>query len=202
MIVIVGLGTPGSKYARTRHNLGARAIEQMASRWGLALDRSRQVRLGIGDYQGRPVALAQPRTYMNVSGEAVHYLVQRLGIPPSQILVVYDEMDLPLGTIRLRAAGGPGGHNGVGSIIEALGTTEFSRLRIGVGRPPPFVDPIPYLLGDLTPGEEEALTGIWPRVVAAAESVVVDGLERAMNHHNTSPPRDDGGAERDEKGST
>lgn len=197
MIVIVGLGNPGSKYARTRHNLGARAVEQMASRWGIDLERRRRVLLGVGSHQGRHVALARPRTYMNVSGEAVHYLVQRFGIPLGQLLVVYDEMDLPLGTIRLRPGGGPGGHNGVASIIDALGTEEFPRLRIGIGRPPPFVDPIPYLLGGITATEEEALTGVWPRVVAAVESVVVDGLERAMNRHNTPPPRDNGGAEGD-----
>jgi PTH1 family peptidyl-tRNA hydrolase len=124
---------------------------------------------------------------MNVSGEAVAYLVRRFRIPLDRLLVVYDDMDLPMGALRLRPQGGPGGHNGVRSIIAALDSEEFSRLRIGIGRPPPFVDPVAHVLGALTRTEEDALAEVWPRVTAAAESVVVDGLERAMNRHNTAP---------------
>src|SRR5437764_4152367 len=134
--LIVGLGNPGLEYSGTRHNLGFLALERLAEKHRLRFTGERGKSLvARGTVNGHDVALAKPQTYMNLSGEAVRELVRIYGLPPKALLVVYDDVDLPLGTIRLREGGGPGTHNGMRSIVDELGRTDFPRLRIGVGMP-------------------------------------------------------------------
>ena len=191
-MVVVGLGNPGAQYARTRHNLGARAVEFAASRWGIVLKRRNPAALlGQGTVGGEEVALARPRSFMNASGESVAYLVSRFGIPLDRLLVVYDDIDLPLGMIRLRPRGGPGSHNGMRSIIETLQSEDVPRFRIGIGAHESDTDRIEFVLGNLSAAEEAVLEDVWPRVTAALACLLTEGLERAMTRFNTA---DDEGA--------
>ena len=136
MKLIVGLGNPGSKYVGIRHNIGFRALDLISSRWEIKLSEKRpKAILGIGNHLNEQVVLVKPRTFMNNSGEALRYLTDRFGTNPNDILVIYDEMALPVGKIRLRARGSDAGHKGIRDIIEKLGTRDFSRIRIGIGRP-------------------------------------------------------------------
>ena len=183
--VVVGLGNPGQTYARTRHNAGAQALERIASSWRIPLERrNRHALIGQGAIQGEAVALARLRCYMNESGEPVSYLVRRFGIPPQRLLVIYDDLDLPLGALRIRPGGGPGGHKGMASIIQALGTQDFPRLRLGIGRPPAGLDDVIYVLGAFTPPEEEVMRKVRERVVDAVRCILAQGLDAAMNRFN------------------
>ena len=187
--VVVGLGNPGQTYARTRHNAGAQALERIASSWRIPLERrNRHALIGQGAIQGEAVALARLRSYMNESGEPVSYLVRRFGIPPQRLLVIYDDLDLPLGALRIRPGGGPGGHKGMASIIQALGTQDFPRLRLGIGRPPAGLDDVIYVLGAFTPPEEEVMAKVRERVVDAVECILAQGLDAAMNRFNVPAP--------------
>ena len=135
-LVIVGLGNPGPKYAGTRHNAGFMCVDLLAERAGIALnDKRRAALLGEGRLAGRRIVLVKPRTFMNVSGEAVRYAIDRYRVRAEAVLIVLDDLDLPLGRIRMRASGGSGGHNGLNSINASLGTQDYARLRIGIGRP-------------------------------------------------------------------
>ena len=168
-LVVVGLGNPGRNYARTRHNAGARVLDEVAARWGIPLERRNpHALLGLGSVEGRQVVLARPRSYMNESGPAVAYLAARFGIPSQRLLVLYDEMDLPLGVLRVRPRGSAGGHQGMTSVLRSMATQEVPRLRVGIGRPPLGVHEIPYVLGAFTPPEEQALA---PVLVRAADAV-------------------------------
>jgi PTH1 family peptidyl-tRNA hydrolase len=185
MMVVVGLGNPGRNYARTRHNAGAQCVESLASAWSIPLDRrSRHALHGEGSIDDQEVVLARPRTYMNHSGEAAKYLVDRFRIAPSRLLVLYDDMDLQLGSIRLRPGGSAGGQKGVASIIQALGTLDFPRIRVGIGRPPTGVDGVIYVLEGLTPPEEEVMREVRQQVTQAVRSILTGGLDVAMNHFN------------------
>jgi PTH1 family peptidyl-tRNA hydrolase len=189
MMVVVGLGNPGRTYASTRHNAGAQCLQHLAVTWDIPLQRrGLHALLGQGTVHGQEVALARPRSYMNLNGEAVAYLVRRFRITPQQLLLLYDDMDLPLGSIRLRPRGGPGGHRGVGSAIDALNTQELPRLRVGIGRPPTGVDEVAYVLGAFTPEEEEVMRGVRERVAQAVGYVLSHGLEAAMNRFNAAAP--------------
>ena len=182
--VIVGLGNPGSRYAQSRHNVGFRCVELLAERHGISLgERRQQVVLGQGPIGDRPVVVAKPRTYVNASGAAVRYLLQRFGVNPAKLLVVTDDMDLPLGKLRLRGSGGSGGHHGLDSIIDELGSQAFPRLRIGIGRP--GGEAIEHVLGLFLAGEEEALAQALDLAVQAVEMTLAQGLELAMNKFNT-----------------
>ena len=168
-LVVVGLGNPGRNYARTRHNAGARVLEEVAVRWSIALERRNpHALLGLGAVEGRQVVLARPRSYMNESGPAVAYLAARFAIPPQRLLLLYDEMDLPLGALRIRARGSAGGHQGMASVLRELGAQDLPRLRVGIGRPPLGVDEIPYVLGAFTRQEEQELDAV---LVRAADAV-------------------------------
>ena len=136
MRLIVGLGNPGREYAHSRHNVGFWCLNRLARRHGIAFSsRGRLAAVGEGRLAGRPVILAKPRTFVNLSGRAVSHLLQRYRLSPQQLLVVCDDLDLPLGRVRLRASGSHGGHRGMRSIIEAIGSQDFPRIRIGIGRP-------------------------------------------------------------------
>ncbi len=189
--LVVGLGNPGPQYAETRHNVGARCVARLARGHGIDLRARRLYSLGEGEVAGVPVALARPRLFMNESGRAVALLLQHLGLEPPQLLVVCDDLDLPLGRLRLRPGGGHGGHNGLRSIIEAIGTTAFPRLRIGIGRPTcegqPVTDPevvAAYVLAVPPPHERALLEEAVGRACQAVETVLRQGLEAAMNLYN------------------
>ena len=188
-LVVVGLGNPGRNYARTRHNAGARVLEEVAARWGIPLERRNpHALLGLGAVEDRQVVLARPRSFMNESGPAVAYLATRFAIPPEKLLILYDEMDLPLGVLRIRLRGSAGGHQGMASVLREVGTQEIPRLRVGIGRPPLSVDEIPYVLGAFTPPEEQALEAVRERAADAVQCVLLEGVESAMNRFNAPLP--------------
>ncbi len=191
--LVVGLGNPGEPYAHNRHNVGYWTVNRLARRHGIEFDvRTASYFLGEGVIAGHRVALAKPRTYMNRSGDAVWNLVKRLKLDgPSELLLVYDELDLPVGKVRIRTKGGPGGQKGVAHIIERLGTNEFPRVRIGIGRPvvdgQPTWDPdvvAAYVLSDPPPDERSLLDEAVARAVEAIEVAIAEGIEAAMNRFN------------------
>ena len=152
-MLVVGLGNPGDRYRDTRHNVGFRCVDRIAGDHAIELSRrQRRALIGEGVIDGHPVVVARPRTFVNRSGEAVAYLLTRYAATSDRLLVVYDDMDLPLGKLRLRPSGSAGGHNGIKSIIDAVGTREFPRLRIGIGRPAGGVDQVGHVLGTMPPG--------------------------------------------------
>ena len=180
---IVGLGNPGQRYANSRHNVGFRCVDLLAQRHHITMsERRKHTVLGHGTVGERQVVLAKPRTFMNASGIAVEYLVQRFGTRPPQLLVIIDDLDLPLGTLRLRASGGSGGHNGLSSIMEELGSQDFSRLRVGIGRPPGGA--IGHVLGTFAADEEKLLAEVLDRVAQVVETWVEEGVNAAMNRFN------------------
>lgn len=185
MKLIVGLGNPGRRYRGTRHNVGWEILARLADRAGIRVDEDEGfAEVGRGTIGTQRVLLARPVTYMNVSGEAVRDLRRRHRLRPQDILVIVDDIDLPLGRLRLRAGGSAGGHNGLRSVIEALGTTEFPRLRVGIGRPPLGVDPAEFVLTRFTDGEAAAVQKSIERAVEAVEMAVTAGVAAAMNHFN------------------
>ncbi|RMF27929.1 MAG: aminoacyl-tRNA hydrolase [Chloroflexi bacterium] len=183
--LIVGLGNPGRRYARHRHNVGFRCLDRLAARHGLTFDRvQHRALLALGSIADRAVVLAKPQTFMNESGRAVAPLVRAYQVPLERLLVVYDDLDLPPGTIRLRPEGGSGGHRGMRSIIEALGSQDFPRLRVGIGRPPGRMDPADYVLQDLSPEEEELFDQVCDRVAEAIHCWLTEGITLAMSRYN------------------
>ena len=183
--LIVGLGNPGQGYARHRHNVGFRVVETLADRHRLAFDRlQHRARVGIGRIAGARVVLAKPLTYMNRSGESVGPLLHWYKLSRKQLLVIYDDLDISLGTLRLRPEGGSGGHHGLRSIIDRLGSGEFARLRVGIGRPPAGWDPADYVLSPFTADELPVVVDVSDRAAMAVERWLVDGIEAAMNEFN------------------
>jgi PTH1 family peptidyl-tRNA hydrolase len=182
--LIVGLGNPGPEYARTRHNAGFLCVDELARRGGLKWERPRlKAAQARGKLAGRDVVLAKPQTYMNLSGTSVAQLVKWYKTPLSDLLIVYDELDLPFGQLRLRAGGSAGGHNGLASVIQQLRTNEVPRLRIGVGRPE-WGEPKGYLLSRFTKEQTERLPALIDRAADAAELWLGEGLIAAMNRYN------------------
>ena len=186
MKLIVGLGNPGPGYARNRHNVGFQCVERFIRRHNLAHERVLfKALVTTGQMGDIKVVLARPLTFMNLSGQAVRPLLRWYHVALPDLLVVYDDLDLPLGKIRLRQRGGSGGHKGMRSIIEALGSEEFPRLRIGIGRPR-HGDPQDYVLSDFTPDESILMEGVYERAVNAIELFIAEGIVAAMNKCNTS----------------
>jgi PTH1 family peptidyl-tRNA hydrolase len=191
--LVVGLGNPGPRYADTRHNGGFRVLDAFAAAHGVRLRDQRYSGVyGEGQVAGQRVGLLAPSTFMNRSGDAVAAAVRGLDMaaPESDLLVVYDDMDLPLGRIRLRKGGGAGGQNGIGHVIEALGTRAIPRIRFGIGRPPAGQDPIEYVLSPFEPGEADRLVSATERAAAAVAAFVVEGMDAAMNAYNRDPEPD------------
>ncbi len=185
MYFIVGLGNPGVRYARNRHNVGARCVSRLAAAHGLEFSRrQKNARVARGTIDGCPVVLAIPQTFMNESGRAVAPLAHFYQVPPENLLVIYDDLDLPLGSLRIRPDGSSGGHRGMRSVIEHLGTQSFPRLRIGIGRPPGQMDPADYVLQDFTPDEEAVVEEAIERAIAAIQTWLTEGLEKAMSLYN------------------
>lgn len=194
MKLVIGLGNPGRRYRLTRHNVGWEVISRLSRRTGIAVDEEDGFsEVGRGSIGGIRVVLARPQTYVNVTGEAVRELRRRHRLRPQDILVVVDDLDLPLGRLRLRAGGSAGGHNGLRSVIDALGTTDFPRLRVGIGRPPAGVDPADHVLTRFTEAEQPAVDAALDRAAEAAEAFVTEGIEKAMNRFN--PPGQAEGAD-------
>jgi len=189
--LIVGLGNPGEKYDQTRHNVGFTAVNVLARRWQLALAAERKFKgefgQGLGGPSGQRVRLLKPSTYMNLSGQSIRAVVDWYNLPVSSVLVLSDDLDLPLGKIRLRLCGSAGGHNGLRSAIAHLGTQDFPRLRIGIGQPAspgPQRDTITHVLGRLSAQEAKVLEAVLGVVVEAVECSLNQGVEKAMSLYN------------------
>lgn len=182
--LIVGLGNPGRIHRENRHNIGFKVVSYLAERHDISLTRvEMKAILGKGNILGRTVMLAKPQTFMNDSGSAVGRLADYYDILPASLMVVYDEIDLPLGTLRLREKGGSGGHNGMKSIIVRVGS-DFPRLRLGIGRPPGRMEAAAYVLRDFK-GEDKLMASEMVESAAlAVESYLCDGIELAMTRHN------------------
>ncbi len=183
--LIAGLGNPGQQYRHNRHNVGFMVLDRLAIRLGLKFSRLESKALTTkADYEGRRIVLTKPHTFMNLSGGAIRALVHYYKVPLDQIMVAYDDVDLPLGTLRIKPAGGSAGQKGMASIIEKLGTQEFPRLRVGIGRPPGRMDAAAYVLQDFTNAENEVLDQTLDTAVDAILNFVIEGLDAAMNCHN------------------
>lgn len=182
-LILIGLGNPGPKYGGTRHNVGFMCIDRIAAQAGIQLkDRRKAAAIGEGRVEDRLMVLAKPRTFVNRSGQAVRYLLDRYHADPTSLLIILDDMDLPLGKIRLRASGGSGGHNGLNSINDSVKTDAYSRLRVGIGRPES--DTIEHVLNQFTDGEVNLLNEGLGLAVQAAETWLESGIDHAMNHFN------------------
>ena len=183
--LVIGLGNPGPDYEGTRHNAGFLVVDRLAAETGVALDgEAAHAQIGEGLWRGEPLALAKPLTFMNRSGQAYAALSRRYGLGPEDVLVVYDDLALPVGQLRLRGKGSAGGHNGVQSVIEALGSTEFPRLRVGVGNSFPKGGQVDFVLSPFDESERAAVDGALDAAAEAALAFVRDGLTVAMNQYN------------------
>jgi PTH1 family peptidyl-tRNA hydrolase len=186
--LIVGLGNPGPRYRHTRHNVGFAVVAELGHRHGIHGASRGSAIVGEGTIRGERVALAEPTTMMNLSGRAVAQLRKRCNVwELANLLVVVDDMDLPLGTVRIRPRGSAGGHNGLKSIIDAVGGQEFARLRIGVGRPPPGVDPIDHVLTRFTPDDRRIIDRAIEVAADGVECWIEYGVEETMNRFNGLP---------------
>jgi PTH1 family peptidyl-tRNA hydrolase len=185
--LVVGLGNPGPEYAGNRHNVGHLVVDLLATRLGGRF-KSHKARAAVVEGRsrdGQRVVLAKPRSYVNESGGPVAALSGYYAIPPDRILVVHDELDLPYGAMRLKLGGGDNGHNGLKSVRRSLGTGDFYRVRIGVGRPPGRMDPAVFVLRDFTAAERKEIDILVERAADAVEALISQGLERAQNLYNS-----------------
>jgi PTH1 family peptidyl-tRNA hydrolase len=184
MLIVVGLGNPGRRYAGTRHNVGHEVVHRLAECLGVRWEDAGWAKTARGRVQGGTLLLAMPVTYMNVSGQAVRDLLRRRRRRVEDLLIVHDDLDLPLGRLRLRPGNGAGGHNGIQSIIEELGTGRFGRLRVGIGRPPAGVDPAEFVLQRFTAEEQPCIDETVKRAAEAVMVAATQGLPAAMNLYN------------------
>jgi PTH1 family peptidyl-tRNA hydrolase len=182
--LIAGLGNPGREFKGNRHNIGFMVVDRLAEKYGIRLGRVQQKAItGEGRIKERPVILVKPQTFMNRSGDSVGPLANYYKVALEHVLVVYDEIDLPFGTLRLRSKGGSGGHNGMRSIIQHLGQ-DFPRLRLGVGRPSGRMPPAAHVLRDFDKDEQPILIELLDLVVEAVETFLIEGVDLAMTRHN------------------
>ena len=189
MKLIVGLGNPGRSYANNRHNIGFICLNHFAKSQGIKFDQKQGLaRIGRGEVAGNKVVLAKPQTYVNLSGQSVSRLVRKFNINPNDLLVIHDDLDLPLAKIRISHGSGSGGHKGIESIIKELGSQDFTRIRIGIGRPDKAEisdeEIIAYVLSDFTAEQKQAIAPIIPRVSEAILCLLTEGLVTAMNKYN------------------
>lgn len=188
--LIVGLGNPGKEYERTRHNAGFRAIDTLADKLGCKIDKGKfQGLYGQANYKGMKLLLLKPQTYMNLSGHSVLQLSAYFHIPPQRIIVLFDDISLEPGRLRIRADGSAGGHNGIKSIIAELGSQDFPRVKIGVGaKAHPEQDLADWVLSSFSANEEKALTSALDRAADAALSIIEKGVPETANRYNGSKP--------------
>lgn len=190
MKLIVGLGNPGKEYTANRHNIGFICLNRLARQHRINLDRRQdQARTGTGVIAGTEVLLAKPQTYMNASGVAVARLMRKNNLGPDDLIVIHDDLDLPLGKIRVRRNSSAGGHNGIKSIIASLGTQDFTRIRVGISRPPAEGETredsiVDYVLGDFSDEDLKIVEDSIRRVTEAAVCLLTEGLTAAMNKFN------------------
>ena len=183
--LLIGLGNPGREYKDTRHNIGFMLIDQLAERIGArGMKVQSKAIITSGLYEERKLILAKPQTYMNLSGQSVQGLLHFYKIPLENLLVAHDDLDIPYGTIRIRPGGGPGGQRGMANTIELLGTKDFPRLRLGIGRPPGRMDPKDYVLQNFSKDELKLMPELLSRAADAALEFVMKGLNAAMNKYN------------------
>lgn len=184
-LVIIGLGNPGPKYAETRHNVGFWCIDLLAKQHRIKLERKHKTSIiGEGTVDGQRVVLVKPRTFVNRSGQAVEYLMARYSVPLNRVLVIYDDINLPVGKLRLRPEGSAGGHNGIRSVIDSTHSQDFPRMRIGVGKPPAGSDQIGYVIGEMSPQERDATNEALERVAQAVSSLLTESINVTMNKFN------------------
>lgn len=191
MRLIVGLGNPGPEYQWTPHNLGFLAVDELANRGGIGVERPEaQALVGLGKVAGKEVILAKPQTYMNLSGNSVGRLMDKYEVEPGELLVMFDERDLPWGMIRIGERGSPGTHNGAKSVISAVGTQEFARLRLGCGPDHPVDDLAAYVLRPMKKNELELAGEMVANAGDAVELLLTQGIAAAMNKYNrrVEPP--------------
>jgi len=185
--LLIGLGNPGREYQTNRHNFGFMLIDRLAVRLNArGLKVQSKAIVTTTTYEDRRLILAKPQTYMNLSGQSIQGLANFYKLPLENLLVAHDDLDLPFGTIRMRPGGGPGGQKGVASTIERLGTKDFARLRLGIGRPPGRMDPSAYVLQDFSRDEVKTLSELLDRAADAVLEFVLNGLDKAMNKFNGS----------------
>ncbi len=184
MRLVVGLGNPGPRYTFTRHNIGALALERAAERWAIPWAKAAHVRWGQGRLGAADVLLARPVAWMNASGPVVKALLDYHGASLQDLVVVHDDLDLELGRLRIKRDGGAGGHNGVLSLLTALGSEQFCRLKIGIGSPVPDEDPADYVLSPFPQDLLPRVDAVLDRAASALECLLVEGVEAAMNRFN------------------
>ena len=186
MYIITGLGNPGKEYEGTRHNAGFMAIDHLADKYQISMDtRKHMAYLGKGIINGQKVILAKPQTYMNLSGESIRSLVDYYKIDPEEeLIVLYDDISLDPGNIRIRAKGSAGGHNGIKNIIAHLGTQEFPRIKVGVGDKPPRMDLADYVLSRFSKEDREKMEQAFKDAADAVEVMITEGADAAMNRFN------------------
>lgn len=182
-LLVVGLGNPGPQYAKTRHNVGFMVADLLAGRMGaeFKVHKKSGAEIVTGRLGHKPVVLAKPRTYMNESGRQVGPLAKFYSVSPADVIVIHDELDIDFGQIRLKLGGGEGGHNGLRSVANALGTKDFQRLRIGIGRPPGRKDPAAFVLENFSAGERPEVPTLCEMAADACELLIESGLEPAQN---------------------
>lgn len=184
MYIIAGLGNPGLKYARTRHNLGFMTVDELAARLGIRIDKKRfRAFIGEGRIAGHKVILVKPQTYMNLSGDSVREVFDYYKPEHDHLIVVYDDFDIEKGTLRIRLSGSAGTHNGMRSVVSRLGFTDFPRIRIGIGGHEDG-DAIGHVIGRISKDERKLLEEAVSDAASACESVITDGIQRAMNQYN------------------
>jgi len=193
MKLIIGLGNPGRNYAHNRHNIGFMCVSHLARTQGIKFDKKQgNARTGTGEVAGEKVVLARPQTYMNLSGQSVSRLVKKFRVNLNDLIIIHDDLDLTLGKIRARHGGSSGGHKGIDSIIAQLGSPDFTRIRVGIGRPAIFegsteekeAGVIAHVLADFTPEEKKTIDRVIPEVSQAILCLITQGLESAMNKYN------------------
>lgn len=185
MFLVAGLGNPGEQYAATPHNLGFLVVDRLAARHGIRVTRKEcQALVGQGMIGGKPVMLAKPQTFMNLSGVAVKPLVEKYEVAPGELIAIYDELDLPWGSLRVRPKGSAAGHNGAKNLIAKLGTQDFPRIRLGVHPGHPLASGADYLLSRFTRQQNETLDEFIDLGADAAESIIAEGVEKAMTRFN------------------
>lgn len=189
MYIIAGLGNPGKKYENTRHNMGFIAIDLLAEEFGIKVDKLKFKSLvGEGRIAGQRVLLMKPQTYMNLSGEAIREAVNFYKIEPEELIVIYDDIDIPTGTFRIRKKGSAGTHNGMRSVVYQIQSDQFPRIRVGIGSEKK-VDLIHYVTGGVSKSEKELLEDALVKAAKSAACIVEKGIDKAMNEFNVRPPK-------------
>ena len=186
--IVMGVGNPGPEYRETRHNAGHWCVQRLAEETGAALEGWRLARTGVVDVGGQATVLALARTYVNLSGEAAEYLLTRYRAEPGRLIVVTDDINLPVGAVRIRKQGSAGGHKGLRSVIDTIGTDKFTRVRIGIGKPASPDKQVEHVLGVPGAGERAVLDESVERAAQAVKAIIGEGVEISMNRFNSMAP--------------